>query len=87
MEKNKILMIFAAIGLYGVGKFSLKFLSSFVQYFVLPRRDLKSLYGDGWAVITGASDGLGKQYAIELAKSGFKIILIARNPAKLDEVA
>ena len=45
------------------------------------------MYGDGWAVITGASDGLGKQYAIELAKSGFNIVLIARNLAKLDQVA
>jgi short-subunit dehydrogenase len=53
----------------------------------LPRRNLKALYGDGWAVITGASDGLGKQYAIELAKSGFKIVLLGRNRAKLDAVA
>jgi len=72
---------------FRVAKYLLGVASSFVQYCVLPRRNLKSLYGDGWAVITGASDGLGKQYAIELAKSGFKIVLVARNRGKLEAVA
>ena len=37
--------------------------------------------------MTGASDGLGKQYALELASEGFNICLIARNEAKLEGVA
>lgn len=37
-------------------------------------------YGKGsWAIISGASDGIGKGFCIELAKEGFKIVLIARN--------
>ena len=38
-------------------------------------------------MVTGASDGLGKQYSLELAKSGFNIILMARNAEKTEGVA
>lgn len=48
--------------------------------------DLKSKYGD-WAVVTGCTDGIGKAYTFELAKRGLNIVLISRNPAKLNDVA
>ena len=38
-----------------------------------------------WAVVTGASDGIGKGYAWELANRGFNVVLHGRNPAKLDD--
>ena len=37
-------------------------------------------------VVTGASDGIGREFAIQLAKAGFNILLAARNQAKLDAV-
>ncbi|KAE8606274.1 hypothetical protein XENTR_v10010654 [Xenopus tropicalis] len=40
-----------------------------------------------WAVVTGATDGIGKAYAEELAKRGMNIVLISRSPEKLEEVA
>ncbi|XP_053150934.1 17-beta-hydroxysteroid dehydrogenase type 3 isoform X3 [Hemicordylus capensis] len=40
-----------------------------------------------WAVITGASDGIGKAYSFELAKYGFNIVLISRTLEKLQKVA
>ena len=50
------------------------------KYCLLPRKDLASRYGKGsWALITGASDGIGKEYALELAKEGFNIVLMGRN--------
>jgi 3-oxoacyl-[acyl-carrier protein] reductase len=39
------------------------------------------------ALITGASQGIGRACALELAKAGAKIALAARNQARLDEVA
>ncbi|KAG9260808.1 very-long-chain 3-oxoacyl-CoA reductase-B [Astyanax mexicanus] len=40
-----------------------------------------------WAVVTGATDGIGKAYAEELARRGFSIVLISRTQEKLDEVS
>lgn len=34
-------------------------------------------YGE-WAIVTGATDGIGKAYAFELARQKLKVLLIAR---------
>ena len=53
---------------------------SLMKYFVLPRKDLGARYGKGsWAMVTGASDGLGKQYCHELASEGLNIVLMGRS--------
>ena len=36
-----------------------------------------------WAIVTGATDGIGKSLSFELAKNGLNILLIARNSDKL----
>ena len=36
------------------------------------------------AVVTGASEGIGKEFALQLAKKGFNIVVSARNAAALD---
>uniref|UniRef100_A0A8C6ZLI8 3-ketoacyl-CoA reductase n=1 Tax=Nothoprocta perdicaria TaxID=30464 RepID=A0A8C6ZLI8_NOTPE len=40
-----------------------------------------------FSVVTGATDGIGKAYAEELARRGMKVALISRSKEKLDQVA
>ncbi|CAF1385219.1 unnamed protein product [Adineta ricciae] len=40
-----------------------------------------------WALVTGASDGIGKATALELSSRGFRVILHGRNRTKLEMVA
>lgn len=42
-------------------------------------------YGD-WAVVTGGSDGIGKAIAIEFAKCGMHVCILARTKSKLEHV-
>lgn len=42
--------------------------------------------GHSWAVITGSTDGIGLEFARELAQYGFNILLIGRNKDKLESV-
>jgi uncharacterized protein len=49
-------------------------------------RGLKQRYGD-WALVAGASEGLGAEFAAQLASAGFNLILIARRQELLEELA
>jgi short-subunit dehydrogenase/uncharacterized protein YndB with AHSA1/START domain len=44
-------------------------------------------YRDRWAVVTGASSGLGRGLAARLADRGMSLVLTGRNDARLDEAA
>lgn len=41
---------------------------------------------NSWAVITGATDGIGLAYAHEFLRRGYNLLLISRNPQKLSDV-
>ncbi|XP_055545089.1 inactive hydroxysteroid dehydrogenase-like protein 1 isoform X2 [Wyeomyia smithii] len=53
---------------------------------IFARQKLSDRYGS-WAVITGATDGIGKGYAVHLARMGMNLVLISRSEPKLINVA
>ena len=49
------------------------------------KQRLRSKYGE-WAVITGASSGIGKELAYRVGEVGLNIILVARNQEALQQI-
>mmetsp|Transcript_25733 Transcript_25733/g.38013 ORF Transcript_25733/g.38013 Transcript_25733/m.38013 type:complete len:329 (-) Transcript_25733:164-1150(-) len=74
-----------AVGVLACASFALKVLKSTYDTFIRPGVNVKKL--GKWAVVTGATDGIGKAYAQALAKKGMSVVLISRTEAKLQAVA
>nr|CAH8855720.1 unnamed protein product [Trichobilharzia regenti] len=70
----KVLHLLAIVLKFTVGK-----------YCFSKRKHLKR--AGEWAIVTGATSGIGKAYADESAKDGLNIMLIGRNDQKLSSVA
>ena len=49
------------------------------------RQRLKTKYGD-WAIVTGASSGIGLELATQLATAGFNLVITSRHVDKLQNV-
>jgi len=65
---------------YGILKF-------FIRHCLRGKQDLSLRYGKHtWAVVTGASDGIGAEFCRQLAVQGFNIALVSRTQSKLDAV-
>eukprot|EP01100_Stratorugosa_tubuloviscum_P014032 TRINITY_DN726_c2_g1_i1.p1 TRINITY_DN726_c2_g1~~TRINITY_DN726_c2_g1_i1.p1 ORF type:complete len:312 (-),score=133.33 TRINITY_DN726_c2_g1_i1:85-1020(-) len=82
-----VCQFFAIIGLISIVKILFS-IFSFIRFHFLSKSHLKKLLSnDSWAIITGATDGIGKEYALQLAAQGFNIVLVSRTLSKLKEVS
>ncbi|ROW01076.1 hypothetical protein VSDG_02863 [Cytospora chrysosperma] len=79
---------FAGVGALYVASRVLSYVQLVLNLFVLSGTNLRKYGRPGsWAVVTGASDGLGKEYAKQLAAKGFNIVLVSRTQSKLEALA
>ena len=82
---RKIGMIISIFAFVRVFCFAWYFIRTYYLTRLGFRNDLKK-YGK-WAVVTGATDGIGKEYAKQLAGEGLNVVLISRSKEKLEAVA
>lgn len=72
-----------AFGCLLILNYFISFLRWIYVYFLRPSKDLRRVYGS-WAIVTGCTDGIGRAIAVELARKGMNLVLIGRNPGKLE---
>eukprot|EP00386_Alphamonas_edax_P016068 GDKI01049103.1.p1 GENE.GDKI01049103.1~~GDKI01049103.1.p1 ORF type:complete len:324 (-),score=100.47 GDKI01049103.1:113-1084(-) len=75
----------AVLGALVLAKFLLSWFLNGAKALITPKRDLAK-QGE-WAVVTGATDGIGKAIAKQLAKRGMSVYLLSRSPERLEETA
>lgn len=83
--KEVTMTILAIVGMIVITRIILQLLSFLNQYFIHKFSYVK--YKSEWAVITGASAGIGAGMAKALARKGINLILIARTQSKLQAIA
>ncbi|XP_071694083.1 very-long-chain 3-oxoacyl-CoA reductase 1-like [Rutidosis leptorrhynchoides] len=80
-----LVIILFILGSISFLKISVSILRWVYVNFLRPPKNIKK-YGS-WALVTGSTDGIGKAFAFELAKKGLNLILVGRNPNKLNDVS
>lgn len=73
-----------ALALYAVLSCVFKILGALYRAYIRPSKNFQQ-YGE-WAVVTGATDGIGLEYAKQLAAKGLNVVIISRTQSKLDAV-
>ncbi|KAL6781983.1 hypothetical protein ACKKBF_B10185 [Auxenochlorella protothecoides x Auxenochlorella symbiontica] len=80
-----LVVVSVALTLLAMVASSLRTLGGLYRHFIRGGRNLRQ-YGE-WAVVTGATDGIGKAYAEALAKQRLRLVLISRTASRLEEEA
>jgi short-subunit dehydrogenase len=76
------------VGIIGAAPFALLSLAlaDAREHFGAVRKPMRARYGE-WALITGASAGLGVEFARAMARDGMSCVLTARREDRLDDLA
>ncbi|KAF1775089.1 NAD(P)-binding domain [Phytophthora cactorum] len=72
----------AAVGCLVLSRLVLQLLGSVYTFFLRPAKSLKG-FGQ-WGVVTGATDGIGKALAMEMARKGMNVVLLSRTQSRLE---
>ncbi|CAG5080698.1 Oidioi.mRNA.OKI2018_I69.PAR.g9686.t1.cds [Oikopleura dioica] len=83
----ELLTFLQILGGFVVAKFLYNQWKIFSLYFFARDFDFKGVAEDGYALITGGAEGIGKQCALYFAKKGVNLVLVDFNERKLDETA
>lgn len=81
---TKLQVLGAVILAYGCITVFSDFCTYLYVHFVRSGKNLKKSFGE-WAIVTGATDGIGKAMAFEFAKKGLNVLLISRTKSKLED--
>ncbi|KAI9665900.1 MAG: hypothetical protein M1821_003835 [Bathelium mastoideum] len=84
MDVQNILSLIGALSLAILFARFASFLTLYARPSSLPRYNPSPKQRPAWALVTGATDGIGRALAEELARQGFHVLLHGRNPTKLD---
>ena len=60
-------------------------LKAYVFPLVFHEQDFRCKFGQ-WGLVTGCTQGIGREYALGLAARGMDVVLVSRNREKLEEV-
>lgn len=78
------LKVLAGVGGFLATRLALQLLAGVYAFFLRPSKNVTK-FGK-WAIVTGATDGIGKGLALELARKGSNVVLMSRTQKKLEEV-
>mmetsp|Transcript_7412 Transcript_7412/g.12467 ORF Transcript_7412/g.12467 Transcript_7412/m.12467 type:complete len:323 (+) Transcript_7412:59-1027(+) len=84
IECEKCRCVTSVLGALVIFSYLWDFISGCYNHFIRPGKNIVKTFGQ-WAVVTGATDGIGKAMAFELAKKGCNVLLISRAQSKLDD--
>ena len=83
MDQTLVLCL-ALVGAFILVREGASFLNVLYKTLLRPGKNLKKM--GSWAVVTGATDGIGKAMAFELARKGLNVLLVGRSAEKLAAV-
>ncbi|KAG0489283.1 hypothetical protein HPP92_008094 [Vanilla planifolia] len=84
-EQPAWILALSTVGFLSILKASVGTLLWLYVSFIRPGRNIAG-YGS-WAVVTGATDGIGRSIAFQLAGRGLGLVLVGRSPDKLRDVS